>query len=115
MIKAQSSPIVVSFAKVAVNETLNESVAFKVLNKHKIRKLGMQEKVKREVKAMKKLQHPHIICLYQCIDTHSDIFLALELATGGDLYDRICESGKVSPFNKVAFSQSDLILCIGCS
>jgi len=39
----------------AVNETLDEAVAFKVLNKHKIRKLGMQEKVKREVKAMKKL------------------------------------------------------------
>ena len=40
---------------VAENETIGEAVAFKVLNKHKIRKLGMQEKVKREVKAMKKL------------------------------------------------------------
>lgn len=81
---------------VAENETIGEPVAFKVLNKHKIRKLGMQEKVKREVKAMKKLQHPHIVCLYQVIDTQSDIFLALELATGGDMYDRICSHGKVS-------------------
>ena len=81
----------------AENETIGEPVAFKVLNKHKIRKLGMQEKVKREVKAMKKLQHPHIVCLYQVIDTQSDIFLALELATGGDMYDRICSHGKVSP------------------
>jgi len=40
---------------VAVNETIDEPVAFKILNKNKIRKLGMQEKVKREVKAMKKL------------------------------------------------------------
>ena len=80
----------------AVNETINEPVAFKVLNKHKIRKLGMQEKVKREVKAMKKLQHPNIICLYQVIDTTSDIFLAMELASGGDMYDRICTYGKVS-------------------
>ena len=75
---------------VAINETIDEPVAFKILNKHKIRKLGMQEKVKREVKAMKKLQHPHIVCLYQVIDTHSDFFLALELAQGGDMYDRIC-------------------------
>ena len=82
---------------VALNETINERVAFKVLNKHKIRQQGMQEKVKREVKAMKKLQHPHIVCLYQVIDTHSDIFLVLELATGGDLYDRILSRGKVSP------------------
>ena len=80
----------------AINETIDEAVAFKILNKHKIRKLGMQEKVKREVKAMKKLQHPHIICLYQVIDTHSDIFLVLEMASGGDLYDRICSQGKVS-------------------
>ena len=48
----------------ATNETLGELVAFKILNKHKIKKLGMQEKVKREIKAMKKLHHPHIICLY---------------------------------------------------
>jgi len=48
---------------VAINETTNEQVAFKILNKQKIRRLGMQEKVKREVKAMKKLQHPHIVCL----------------------------------------------------
>ena len=39
----------------AENETIGEPVALKVLNKQKIRKLGMQEKVKREVKAMKKL------------------------------------------------------------
>lgn len=82
---------------VAINETIGEPVAFKILNKLKIRKLGMQEKVKREVKAMKKLQHPHIVSLYQVIDTHSDIFLALELASGGDMYDRICSHGKVSP------------------
>ena len=79
----------------AENETIGEPVALKVLNKQKIRKLGMQEKVKREVKAMKKLQHPHIICLYQVIDIPSDIFLVLELATGGDMYDRICTQGKV--------------------
>ena len=91
----------------AENETIGEPVALKVLNKQKIRKLGMQEKVKREVKAMKKLQHPHIICLYQVIDIPSDIFLVLELATGGDLYDRICTQGKVSPpafFKTVSYS-----------
>ena len=96
--------IVPLLALVAENETIGEPVAFKVLNKHKIRKLCMQEKVKREVKAMKKLQHPHIVCLYQVIDTQSDIFLALELATGGDMYDRICSQGKVSFYNKVVIS-----------
>ena len=76
-------------------------MAFKILNKNKIRKLGMQEKVKREVKAMKKLWHPHIVCLYQVINTNSDIFLAMELAKGGDMYDRICTNGKVSVKKKL--------------
>ena len=91
----------------AVNETIDEAVALKVLNKRKVCKLGMQEKVKREVKAMKKLQHPHIICLYQVIDTTSDIFLALELANGGDMYDRICTHGKVSAESLVTFLNTE--------
>ena len=40
---------------VAINETIDTPVAFKVLNKNKVRKLGMQERVKREIKCMKKL------------------------------------------------------------
>ena len=51
----------------------------------------MQDRVKREVKIMKKLQHPHIIYLYQVIDTPSDIFLVLELAKGGGMYDLIAK------------------------
>ena len=43
------------FLLVAINETIDAPVAFKVLNKNKIRKLGMQEKAKREIKSMKKL------------------------------------------------------------
>ena len=90
------SDLTAIFSVGAINETIGEPVAFKILNKHKIRELGMQDKVKREVKAMKKLQHPHIISLYQVIDTKSDIFLAMELATGGDMYDRLCSHGKVT-------------------
>lgn len=81
---------------VAINETIDTPVAFKVLNKNKVRKLGMQERVKREIKCMKKLQHPHIVSLYQVIDTPSDIFLVLELASNGTLFDRIAKSGRVS-------------------
>lgn len=83
---------------VAINETIDAPVAIKVLNKNKIRKLGMQDRVKREIKMMKKLQHPHIISLYQVIDTPSDIFLVLELASAGTLFDHIEQSVIVSPF-----------------
>lgn len=34
--------------------------------------------------------------LYQVIDTPSDIFLVLELASNGTLFDRIAKSGRIS-------------------
>ena len=84
---------------VAKNEDIGEYVAFKILNKKKIKELGMREKVKREIKVMRKLKHhPHIIYLLDVIDTASDIFLALELANGGDFYNYIANHGKVSLF-----------------
>ena len=59
----------------------------------------MHEKVKREVKVLKMLDahpHPHICKLYSILDTRSDIFLVMELAQGGDLFDKISTHGKVS-------------------
>ena len=76
---------------------MGEPVALKILNKKKIKELGILNRVKREIKIMKKLKHhPHIIYLYEVIDTTSDIFLALELARGGDLYTKMVNQGKVS-------------------
>lgn len=84
---------------VAKNEDIGEHVAFKILNKKKIKELGMRDKVKREIRVMRKLKHhPHIIYLFDVIDTASDIFLALELASGGDFYTHLANHGKVSLF-----------------
>ena len=74
----------------------------------------MEEKVKREINALKLLQHPHIICLYQVINWKTDYFLVLELASGGDMYDRILEQGKVSKIlllSKFLFSYFVWYLC----
>lgn len=82
------------FNIVAQNETLEGfEMAVKVLNKHKIRKHGLHDKVKQEINSMKSLNHPNIIRLFQVIDTPSDIFLVMELATGGDIFERILKHG----------------------
>ena len=47
---------------------------------------------------MRKLTHPHIIALYQVITTDSDIFLVMELAQSGDMYDHLPEKGRVSNY-----------------
>lgn len=40
-------------------------MAIKILNRTKIKKLEMQEKVRREIANLKRFNHPHIIRLYE--------------------------------------------------
>jgi 5'-AMP-activated protein kinase catalytic alpha subunit len=80
---------------VGIHEITNQKVAVKILNKRKIKSLGMFDKIKREIKILKLFNHPHIIKLYEFIDTPSDIFVILEFAAGGELFDLISRKEKV--------------------
>lgn len=79
-----------------IHEITKQKVAVKILNKRKIKTLGMFDKIKREIKILKLFNHPHIIKLYEFIDTPSDIFVILEYAAGGELFDLISRKEKVS-------------------
>ena len=71
-------------------------VAVKILNKAKIKQLGMEEKVRREINILHLCTHPHIIRLYEVIDTPTDIFLVNEYVSGGELFDYIVSKGRLS-------------------
>jgi 5'-AMP-activated protein kinase, catalytic alpha subunit len=47
------------------------------------------EKVKRELKILRRFNNPHTIKLFEFIDTQSEIFMVLEYAAGGELFDLI--------------------------
>lgn len=64
-------------------------VAVKIINKKKMKKKNMISKVKREIKILKFINHPNIIKLYEVLDTTNDIFVIMELASKGELYDFI--------------------------
>jgi 5'-AMP-activated protein kinase catalytic alpha subunit len=57
----------------------------------------MAEKVKREINILKKCGHPHIIRLYEVIDTPSDIFVVMEYVPNGELFDYIVSKGRLAP------------------
>lgn len=79
-----------------MNEITGHKVAIKILNKRKIKMQGVFEKVKREIKVLRRFNHPHIIKHFEFIDTSSDIFIVLEYAAGGELFDLISMKEKVS-------------------
>ena len=74
-----------------------QKVAIKILNKGKIKHMEMAEKVRREINILKMCTHPHIIRLYEVIDTPSDIFVIMEYVSGGELFDYIVARGRLPP------------------
>lgn len=82
--------------KLASHAVTGHKVAVKILNKAKIKQLGMEEKVQREINILHLCTHPHIIRLYEVIDTPTDIFLVNEYVSGGELFDHIVSKGRLS-------------------
>eukprot|EP01041_Mallomonas_annulata_P008606 gene8606-17757_t len=81
--------------KLAQHIITNQKVAIKILNKGKIKHMEMAEKVRREINILKMCTHPHIIRLYEVIDTPSDIFVVMEYVSGGELFDYIVSRGRL--------------------
>lgn len=81
---------------VAIHEITGHKVAVKILNKKKIKQQNVFEKVKREIKVLRHFNHPHIVKHYEFIDTPSDIFMVIEYAAGGELFDYISRRERVS-------------------
>eukprot|EP00667_Euglena_gracilis_P005515 EG_transcript_5553 len=83
-----------SFGKVklARHEITQHTVAVKILNKEKIELQKMDIKIGREIRILKLLQHPHVIRLYEVIDTPTDIFLVMEYVSGGELFHYIVQN-----------------------
>lgn len=96
-----------SFGKVklAEHEPTGKKVAVKILNRHKIRAQQMEEKLKREIKILKMCLHPHIIRLYEVIETTTDVFVVTEYSSGGELFDYIVERGRLAESEARRFFQ----------
>ncbi|PHT62346.1 hypothetical protein T459_33795 [Capsicum annuum] len=79
--------------KIAVHNLTGHKVVVKILNRKKIR--NMEEKIRREIKLLRLLMHPHIIRLYEVIERPSAIYVVMEYAKSGELFDYIVEKGRL--------------------
>eukprot|EP00668_Euglena_longa_P022024 GGOE01027405.1.p1 GENE.GGOE01027405.1~~GGOE01027405.1.p1 ORF type:complete len:599 (-),score=109.34 GGOE01027405.1:617-2389(-) len=96
-----------SFAKVKIaeHEITGHRVAVKMLNRKLSNKANADLKIKREIKILKLLRHPHIIRLYEVIETPTDIFMIMEYVEGGELFDFIVRNGRLSEGQSRRFFQ----------
>jgi 5'-AMP-activated protein kinase catalytic alpha subunit len=75
--------------KVGMHIATKEKVAVKILEKSKIVDIADVERVSREIHILKIVQHPHVVQLYEIIETPKKLYLIMEYASGGELFDYI--------------------------
>lgn len=81
------------------------TVAVKILNRSKVKALRMDNKIKREIQILQLFRHPHIIRMYEVIETATDVFMFLEYVSGGELFDLIVQRGKLDETDARRFFQ----------
>uniref|UniRef100_A0A0A1XES8 non-specific serine/threonine protein kinase n=1 Tax=Zeugodacus cucurbitae TaxID=28588 RepID=A0A0A1XES8_ZEUCU len=81
--------------KLARHRITKNEVAIKIIDKSQLDSVNLQ-KVYREVEIMKRLNHPHIIKLYQVMETKNMIYIVSEYASQGEIFDYIAKFGRMS-------------------
>ena len=97
-----------SYAKVrrAYSRKMKLHVAIKILDRRKAPDDFLKRFLPRELSVIKLLEHPHIIRLYEVLDTGDKVFVVMDIATGGDLLDYIKRRGYVKEnLSKKVFMQ----------
>src|ERR1700730_384389 len=51
--------------------------------------------IEREIVIMKLIEHPNIMRLYDVWETSTELYLILEYVQGGELFDYLCQKGKL--------------------
>lgn len=85
-----------NFAKVklARHVLTSKEVAVKIIDKTQLNSSSLQ-KVFREVRIMKLLNHPNIVKLFEVIETDKTLYLVMEYASGGEVFDYLVAHGRM--------------------
>ncbi|OXB70654.1 UNVERIFIED_CONTAM: hypothetical protein H355_014247 [Colinus virginianus] len=89
--------------KLGLHAATQEAVAVKILDKQKIQEANDVERVMREIHILKILRHPHIVQLLEIIETQHHLYLVMEYASGGELYDYIVQHQHVDERQACSF------------
>ncbi|XP_055975203.1 serine/threonine-protein kinase SIK1 [Sorex fumeus] len=81
--------------KLARHRVTKTQVAIKIIDKTRLDSSNL-EKIYREVQIMKLLNHPHIIRLYQVMETKDMLYIVTEFAQNGEMFDYLTANGHLS-------------------
>eukprot|EP00754_Rhynchopus_humris_P048252 Rhum_TRINITY_DN7645_c0_g1::Rhum_TRINITY_DN7645_c0_g1_i1::g.24057::m.24057/K08796/BRSK; BR serine/threonine kinase len=76
--------------KAGFHKQTGQRVAVKIVKKKNMEdNLEVRQRVEREVKVLKLLNHPNVMKLYDVLQTSTHLFVVVELLEGGQLYDHV--------------------------
>lgn len=85
-----------SFGKVkeALHVASNEKLAIKILEKEKIVSMEDEVRVRREIDILMKVNHPHVVQVYEVVTTSKYYFFMMENALGGEMSNYLESKGR---------------------
>ncbi|GAA6077939.1 MAP/microtubule affinity-regulating kinase 3a isoform X1, partial [Tachysurus ichikawai] len=85
-----------NFAKVKLGRHIltGREVAVKIIDRTQLNPTSLQ-KLFREVRIMKILNHPNIVKLFEVIETERNLYLVMEYASGGEVFDYLVTHGRM--------------------
>jgi len=86
-----------SFAEVkkAFHKLTGTYRAVKIVDKKALNK-SEQIDLKNEIQVLKRLNHPHIVKVFEFFENESNLFIVMELLNGGELFDKINQAKSFS-------------------
>ena len=84
-----------SFSKVkeGVHITTGKHYAVKIIDRSLVNENNMDTQLKREISVMSHMDHPNLIKLHNVMHSTKNIFLVLDLAEGGELFNKLAQDG----------------------
>ncbi|OWR46801.1 putative serine/threonine-protein kinase NIM1 [Danaus plexippus plexippus] len=97
--------------KLATHAITKSKVAIKIIDKSRLGEDNLK-KTFREIAIMKKLRHPHIVRLYQVMESSHTLYLVTEYAPNGEIFDHLVSKGRM-PESEAARSFSQMVAAVG--
>jgi beta-adrenergic-receptor kinase len=98
--------------KACKHKQTGKMFAAKMMDKRRIKKVDSADLILEELAVLKVVDSPYIVCLKYAFATDSDVYLVLDLMTGGDLGYHIVRRGKFTP-EETRFYAARLVLALG--
>ena len=104
-----------TFGKVrrALHLDSGKSFAIKCLDKQQIEQQNMGAQLKREIAVMKMIRSENIVQFHECLASKSNVYLVLELITGGELFELLVKERRFTE-DRARFFFRQLVMGVQC-